>query len=252
MRALLFYPAVVLVTLTLGIPVIVLTLLGRPIPPGTFFARAPGIWCRNVLRAAGVTVVAHNPEYMHRDAPAVYVSNHVSWFDVFALGSLLPRFRFVAKKELASLPIFGRAVKEVAAIFIDRQNRRAAFDTYEDAAKQIQAGTPVVVYPEGTRGRSYALRPFKKGPFVLAIAAQVPIVPVISHGTREIQGKGQLAVHGGTCELTFLPPIPTTGMTYDDRAALMQLVWQAMAAELESRYNVHSAGGAIDTRTTAA
>jgi 1-acyl-sn-glycerol-3-phosphate acyltransferase len=189
---------------------------------------------------------------MQRDAPAVYVSNHVSWFDVFALGSLLPRFRFVAKKELASLPIFGRAVKEVAAIFIDRQNRRAAFDTYEDAARQIQAGTPVVVYPEGTRGRSYALRPFKKGPFVLAIAAQVPIVPVISHGTREIQGKGQLAVHGGTCELTFLPPIPTAGMTYDDRATLMQLVWQAMAAELESRYNVHSAGGAIDTRTTAA
>ncbi|HEX6966286.1 MAG TPA: lysophospholipid acyltransferase family protein, partial [Gemmatimonadaceae bacterium] len=139
-----------------------------------------------------------------------------------------------------------------AAIFIDRQNRRAAFDTYADAAKQIEGGTSVVVYPEGTRGRSYALRPFKKGPFVLAIAAQVPIVPVIIHGTREIQGKGELGVHAGTAELTFLEPVPTTGMTYDDRDRLMQMVWQRMAAALESRYGVHSDGSAIDTATSAA
>jgi len=114
------------------------------------------------------------------------------------------------------------------------------------------AGTSVVVYPEGTRGRSYALRPFKKGPFVLAIAAQVPIVPVVIHGTREVQGKGDLAVHGGTCEVTFLAPIPTTGMTYDDRDRLMQTVWQHMAAELAARYGIQSTGSAIDTQTTAA
>ncbi|HEX6964696.1 MAG TPA: lysophospholipid acyltransferase family protein, partial [Gemmatimonadaceae bacterium] len=202
MRALLFYPVVVLATLALGTPIAVATLLGRHIAPDTFFARAPGLWCRIILRMSGVKVVVHDAQHMQHDQAAVYVGNHVSWFDVFALGLVLPRFRFVAKKELASLPVFGRAVKEVAAIFIDRQNRRAAFDAYADAAKQIQAGTSVVVYPEGTRGRSYALRPFKKGPFVLAIAAQVPIVPVIIHGTREIQGKGELGVHAGTAELT--------------------------------------------------
>ena len=252
MRALLFYPAVILATLILGGPIILLTLLGRHIQPGTFFARAPQLWCRIILRISGVKVVVRDAQQNRPGHAGVYVANHVSWFDVFALGSLLPEARFVAKKELASLPVFGRAVKEVAAIFIDRKNRRAAFDAYTDAAKQIEAGTSVVVYPEGTRGRSYALRPFKKGPFVLAIAAQVPIVPVVIHGTREVQGKGDLAVHGGTCEVTFLAPIPTTGMTYDDRDRLMQTVWQHMAAELAARYGIQSTGSAIDTQTTAA
>ncbi|HEX6809805.1 MAG TPA: 1-acyl-sn-glycerol-3-phosphate acyltransferase, partial [Gemmatimonadaceae bacterium] len=87
-------------------------------------------------------------------------------------------------------------------------------------------------FPEGTRGRSYALRPFKKGPFVLAIAAQVPVVPVVSWGTKEVQGKGQLAIHSGSCELTFLEPIATAGLTYDDRDALLRTVWERIAQVL--------------------
>ncbi|HEX5438673.1 MAG TPA: lysophospholipid acyltransferase family protein [Gemmatimonadaceae bacterium] len=252
MRALLFYPTLLCWTLLLGCPVLFVTLLGIPIKPGSRLSRTPGIWCRMMLRSAGVKLVIHPAKTSPGEHAAVYVSNHVSWFDVFALGSLLPRARFMAKKELASLPVFGSAIKQVAAIFIDRQNRRAAFDSYAEAAAEIGAGTSVVVYPEGTRGRSYALRPFKKGPFVLAIAAQAPIVPVLMHGTREVQGKGEMAVHGGTCELTFLDPIPTAGMTYEDRERLKQLVWERMAAELERRYGIQSHTNTIDTPTTAA
>ncbi|HEU4586129.1 MAG TPA: lysophospholipid acyltransferase family protein, partial [Gemmatimonadaceae bacterium] len=171
--------------------------------------------------------------------PRVYVSNHVSWFEIFALATVLPHYRFVAKKELAAIPVFGRAVKEVAGIFIDRGNRKAAFQSYAEAAEQMKTGVSVAVFPEGTRGRSYELRSFKKGPFVLAIAAQAPVVPVVSWGTREIQGKGEIAIHSGVCDLTFLEPIPTTGMTYDDRDRLMSTVWHRMAAELERR-GVHS------------
>ena len=82
-----------------------------------------------------------------------------------------PRYRFIAKKELARIPIFGRAAGKVAAIWIDRRNRKAAFDAYRDAAEEVRGGVSVVVFPEGTRGVEYTLRPFKKGPFVLAIAA---------------------------------------------------------------------------------
>jgi 1-acyl-sn-glycerol-3-phosphate acyltransferase len=240
MRALIVYPTMVLMTLVLGVPIVVLSLLGVRIDPDSTLGNAPRIWARAALRAAGVRVVTHDDRFIGpAGEPRVYVSNHVSWFEIFALATVLPHYRFVAKKELAAIPVFGRAVKEVAGIFIDRGNRKAAFQSYAEAADQMKAGVSVAVFPEGTRGRSYELRPFKKGPFVLAIAAQAPVVPVVSWGTREIQGKGDVAIHSGVCDLTFLEPIATTGMTYDDRDRLMSTVWHRMAAELERR-GVHS------------
>jgi 1-acyl-sn-glycerol-3-phosphate acyltransferase len=234
-------------TLVLGLPIMVLSLLGVRIAPDSFFARAPRYWAKAVLWAAGVKVVVRNPEHIAPPGQTrVYVSNHVSWFEIFALASVIPHYRFVAKKELASLPVFGRAAREVAGIFIDRNNRKAAFDAYAAAAEQIRGGINVAVYPEGTRGRSYELRPFKKGPFVLAIAAQVPVVPVVSWGTREVQGKGEIAIHSGVCELTFLEPVPTAGMTYEDRDRLVGIVWHRMAAVLEEK-GVHGAGSPIES-----
>jgi 1-acyl-sn-glycerol-3-phosphate acyltransferase len=250
MRALIVYPTMVLMTLVLGVPIIVLSLLGVRIDPDSTLGNAPRIWSRAALWVAGVKVVLHNERFIGAANEAhVYVSNHVSWFEIFALATALPHYRFVAKKELAAIPVFGRAVKEVAAIFIDRSNRKAAFQSYAEAAEQMKAGISVAVFPEGTRGRSYELRPFKKGPFVLAIAAQVPVVPVVSWGSREIQGKGEIAIHSGTCELTFLEPIPTAGMSYDDRDRLMSIVWHRMAAELE-RKGVHSAEPQEPSMTT--
>lgn len=250
MRALIVYPTMVLMTLILGVPIVVLSLLGVRIDPDSALGSAPRIWSRAALRAAGVKVVLHGERFIGSgDEARVYVSNHVSWFEIFALATVLPHYRFVAKKELAAIPVFGRAVKEVAAIFIDRGNRKAAFQSYAEAAEQMKTGVSVAVFPEGTRGRSYELRPFKKGPFVLAIAAQVPVVPVVSRGTREVQGKGEIAIHPGTCELTFLEPIPTAGMTYDDRDRLMNVVWHRMAAELERR-GVRSARSAEPSMTT--
>jgi 1-acyl-sn-glycerol-3-phosphate acyltransferase len=248
MRALLVYPVIAVMTIVLGVPIIVLSLLGVRIHPDSPLGRAPRLWSRVVLWAAGVKVVVRNAQYIQpRGTPCVYVSNHVSWFEIFALASILPRYRFVAKKELASIPIFGRAAGQVAGIFIDRQNRKAAFDAYGEAAEQIKRGVAVAVYPEGTRGRSYELRPFKKGPFVLAISAQAPIIPVVSWGTREIQGKGDIAIRSGVCELTFLEPIPTTGLTYDDRDRLVEEVWGRMERVLESK-GVH---GAIERKQAA-
>lgn len=250
MRALLFYPTLVVMTLVLGVPVIIATLLGVRITPDSRLGRAPRLWSRAALWAAGVKVVVRNPEYLEHDDARVYVCNHVSWIEIFAMAAVLPRVRFVAKKELASLPIFGPAVRQVAGIFIDRANRKAAFEVYARAAEQVRGGMSVVVYPEGTRGRSYALRPFKKGPFVLAIAAQAPIVPVVTYGTREIQRKGEVAVHAGTCELTFLPAVSTAGLTYADRDALVRTVWSRMRAALEERLGVRPASPAEERRRT--
>jgi 1-acyl-sn-glycerol-3-phosphate acyltransferase len=205
----------------------------------------PRLWCKAILRAAGVKMRIHGAENVPRNEARVYAANHVSWFDVFALASYLPRYRFIAKKELFRIPIFGPAIRASAGIEIDRQNRKAAFQAYEVAARDVKEGLSVVVYPEGTRGHSYELRPFKKGPFVLAIAAHVPIVPTIIHGTIEIQPKGSARIRPGTIDIYFLDPVPTRGLNYDDRDALMQTVWHRMADALE-QYGIHSAGAEVE------
>jgi len=235
MRALLAYPMMVLQTLIFIVPITLMTLFRIPIPPDSFIGRGGHWWSYWVLKAAGVKLVVKNPERVSRTESRVYVSNHVSWFEIFALATIVDRYRFVAKKEIQRVPLFGRAAGAVAAIYIERNNRKAAFGAYEEAAQRIKGGLNVVVFPEGTRGRSYELRPFKKGPFVLAIAAQVPIVPVMSWGSKEVQAKGEIAIHSGTIELTFLEPVETKGLTYEDRDALMDTVWNRIANALEEK-----------------
>ena len=252
MRTVLVYLTLTALTFSVALFVVIATTLGFKVKPDGLLERAPGFFCRWVMRAAGARILINHPQHIVHGEARIFVANHVSWFDVFALASIIPRFRFIAKKELQRIPVWGRAVSKVAAIFIDRQNRKAAFDAYTDAALQVRTGISVVVCPEGTRGRSYELRPFKKGPFVLAIAAQVPLVPCVLYGTREIQPKGAIRIRSGVAEITLLDPIPTAGLTYEDRDTLMQTVWDRMAAELERRHGVHSSGAAIDTRPTSA
>jgi 1-acyl-sn-glycerol-3-phosphate acyltransferase len=245
-RTLLFYITLLGQILVYGTFVLVVSAFGLRARPGNILDRIPRLFSRGVMGAAGARVVVHNPEKILGDQTAVYVANHVSWFDIFALASVLPHYRFIAKAELRRVPIFGPAAGKIAAIYVDRRNRKAAFDSYRVAAAQVKEGVSVVVCPEGTRGNGYPLRPFKKGPFVLAIAAQVPIVPVVVYGTRAIQPKGAYRVRSGPIEVTVLDPIPTAGTGYDDRDALMRKVWTPMAAELERRYGVKSEGAAVE------
>ena len=96
------------------------------------------------------------------------------------------------------------------------------------------------MFAEGTRGDEYALRPFKKGPFVLAITAGVPVVPMVIYGTIERMRRGGWKIHPGTIEVTLLEPIPTAQYTYDDRGELVELVRSRMAKVLLERYGVAS------------
>ncbi|MGH7602840.1 MAG: lysophospholipid acyltransferase family protein [Gemmatimonadaceae bacterium] len=227
-----------LATLLIGSAVIVAALVGVRDKPGSIFDKAPRWWSRLILIAAGVKVRVHGLEKAGDGDPRVFASNHVSWFDVAALAMVLPRYKFVAKAELFKVPLFGRAMRAAGMVEIQRDNRKAAFGAYEVAADRIRQGNSVVVFPEGTRGRAYPLRPFKKGPFVLAIAAGVPIVPVIVHGTIEILKKGSLWAHPGTIDVHLLQPVSTAGVDYEHREALMQTVRTRMADAMRELYGV--------------
>lgn len=241
----------VLVTLPVVAVVVFASLLGVPIRHGSIYERVQRFWAKSLVMGAGVRRRTHNPERIEQEAACVYVVNHVSWFDVFTLASVLPRWSFVAKAELRRIPIFGRGAEGVGTIFVERQNRRAALQMYERAAVRIREGASVVVFAEGSRGDNYALRPFKKGPFVLAIMAGVPIIPVVIMGTREIMARGSWIVRSGTVNLHFLEAIQTEGLTYSDRERLVAQVWTSMADTIWSLYGIASdrrnAIGADDT-----
>lgn len=115
-------------------------------------------------------------------------------------------------------------------IAIDRTVRKKAFEAYDEAVRTIRRGFSAVVFPEGTRSRTGELLPFKNAPFGLAIAAQVPIVPVYVHHTFEILPKGARRLRPRPIRLLVAPPIPTAGLTADDREQLREQVRAAMVA----------------------
>jgi 1-acyl-sn-glycerol-3-phosphate acyltransferase len=235
-RTILVLLTFLIATPLIGTTVILAALLGVKDTPGGVFDLAPRVWAWLLCRAGGVRLVVHQAQ--RPSGPCVYVANHVSWFDVFTIGSVLTHYKFVAKAELERIPIFGRAMRAAGFIFVDRNNRKAAFAGYEQAAARIRDGLSVVVHPEGTRGEEYALRPFKKGPFVLAIAAGVPVVPTLVYGTREVQRRGSMRVRAGEVHLHFLDPIPTAGLDYAGRDELSRITWERLSRELERCYGV--------------
>lgn len=243
MRTILAIAALAVATATLAPVVLAAALLRIREKPGSIYERCMRAWARSLSRAAGVTVVVHGTEHV-RDG-AIYMQNHVSWFDIFAVASVLPRYTFVAKAELRKIPLFGRGAEAAGIIFIDRDNRKSAFESYKLAAAEVQRGRNVVVCPEGTRGRDYHLRPFKKGPFVLAIAAGAPVVPVVVYGALEVMPKGSLRVRPNVVHIHFLEPVPTAGKTYEDRSDLMRTVWQRMADAMRDVYGVQTNEPAI-------
>ena len=240
MRTVLAVLTAVVVSPVLVLLLAVLRLFRVKDEPGGIYERVPAWWSRAMLFASGVRLRVHGAEYMAPGQPRIFVCNHVSWFDVFAMAAALGRGTFVAKSELYRIPVFGLGMRLVGIIRIERENRKAAFAAYEVAAERIRRGTAVVVFPEGTRGHSYALRPFKKGPFVLAIAAGVPIVPVIAHGTIEAMRKGGIRVRSGIVDLHFLEPVPTAGYSYDQRDELRAIVHDRMEAAMRALYGVEA------------
>ena len=245
MRTVLTLVVVTLATCTLGPVVLVAGLLGVRDKRDGIYQRCMHLWARAACWAAGARVEVHDDAGAVGLEGVVYIVNHVSWFDVFALAATLPRYSFVAKSELRRIPLFGPAAAAAGIVFLERDNRKRAFESYKDAAAKVRDGRSVVVYPEGTRGYDYPLRPFKKGPFVLAIASEALIVPTVVYGAREVMGKGTFRIRPGVIHLHFLEPIPTAGLQYADRGDVMTRVWQRMDDALHTRYGVRPSDRAI-------
>jgi 1-acyl-sn-glycerol-3-phosphate acyltransferase len=213
-------------TLVMGLLVIVLSLST---------ATARGVhnvaqsWGRSILWVSGVRVRVVGAERMDPAAAVICMSNHQSNFDIPVLLGYLPvPFRWLAKAELFKIPVFGRAMRGAGYIPIDRSDRPAAIASLRQAAAAIRGGVSVVIFPEGTRSPDGTLKPFKKGGFVMAIEAGVPIVPVALRGTFDIMPKNRLLIRPRDVTLTIGAPIATTGYGLHSKEVLMDEVGNAL------------------------
>lgn len=199
--------------------------------PGGIYDWGTSDWSRWILRGAGTPLVIDGLERIP-PGPVVYASNHSSMFDIWALSAGMPgSIRFVAKQELARIPLLGQAMVAAGHVTIDRTNRSRAMDAYAEAARRIHdRQVSTVVFPEGTRSRTGELLPFKNAPFGLAIAAQVPLIPVYVHDTFRILPKGAWRLRPTPIRITVGEPISTTSMTLQDRDTLRQRAHDAIAA----------------------
>jgi 1-acyl-sn-glycerol-3-phosphate acyltransferase len=189
------------------------------------------ISARNLARLCGVRVHVHGLEHLRAvDGPVIFTPNHQSHFDIAALLGYLPGHnRFVSKKELFADPILGTVLDTLGMIPVDRDNPLEAIQVLNDALTVGRSS--LIIFPEGTRSRDGALLPFKKGPFIAAIHMQAPIVPVVIFGTTSVMPKGAyLAIVPGDVHVIIEPPIPTAGLTYDDRETLRDRVRAVVAA----------------------
>ncbi len=149
-------------------------------------------WSRGVLRAAGVTVEVTGLEHVQADGAQIFVSNHQSMFDIWAMFATLPvSLRFIAKKELSRIPVFAHAMRHAGHVFIDRTDRAQAAEAMRRAGQRMQAeGLSLGLFPEGTRSRDGSLGAFKKGSFALAIETRTTLVPIVVDGGAEIMPDG--------------------------------------------------------------
>ncbi len=192
------------------------------------FAKAQA---RNLVRLCGVQVNVRGLEHLGA-GPYLFTPNHQSHFDIAMLLGYLPgNNRFAAKKEMFNEPVLGAVLRTMGMIPIDRDNPLEAIRLLNEL-KIDQFST--IIFPEGTRSRDGNLLPFKKGPFVAAIHLGLPVVPVVCKGTSRVMPKGKyLSILPGTVEMIILEPIATSGMTYDGRDRLRELVRDQIAEELK-------------------
>lgn len=185
---------------------------------------------RNLIRLCGVRVRVRGLEQLG-DGPYIFAPNHQSHFDIAALLGYLPGCnRFAAKREMFADWVLGPVLRTMGMIPIDRDDPLAAMEQLNQLKLD---GFSVIIFPEGTRSRDGALLPFKKGAFVAAIMLGVPVVPVVCKGTARVMPKGKyLSILPGEAEVVVLEPIPTAGMSFEDRAALRDTVRERIAEEL--------------------
>lgn len=190
-------------------------------------------WSRRMVDEVGARIEVIGREHLEDRSPAVVMSNHQSHYDIPVLYRILPgSVRMVAKKELFRIPVFGAALRAAEFIEVDRGDRAKAIESLKGARRLIESGITVWIAPEGTRSLDGRLGAFKKGGFILAEEADVPILPVSIDGTRRIlPAKTSRIQYGQQVRVTVHPRVRRADVA--SRDAWIERVRSAIASGVE-------------------
>ena len=218
-----------LYTLVLGPPLILFTLATRSADL-MYWVGVKGVVF--ITRLAGMRVQVEGRENIPAGV-CMFAANHTSNADAPAIVGAIPRsLAIFGRKSLFDIPIVGLAFRLAKFVPVDRGNRDAALASVKQAVEYMKTGSSFLVYPEGTRSADGRLSRFKKGSFVMAIEAGVPVVPVMCAGAHRVMKKKSLVIHPGKVTVRFGKPIDASAYTIEQRDDLAKAVHDAIAAEL--------------------
>lgn len=217
-----------IVTVVCAVIVIVIALVDDTSPR---IEKVIRFWSRVWIFVSGTQLEIEGRDHVDPAQSYVVVSNHISTLDIMAcfLAVRIP-IRYLAKKELFKVPLLAQGMRAVGIIEVDRSARGAIHAQVNRQARElIEKKRSLIIYPEGTRPRDGVMRPFKKGAFTMAIASQLPVLPVSIHGTYEAMPPGTPWVRGGPVNVIVDPPIPTAGLDSSDTTELRDRVYQLIS-----------------------
>jgi 1-acyl-sn-glycerol-3-phosphate acyltransferase len=221
-------PAISLYTVVLGTASLFSSLFDRTGDAGHRCARA---WSRWILRTTGVRVQVSGLEWLDASRSYVLASNHQSIYDIPILFATLPlQLRIVAKESLGRIPFLGWHLRRTGHLLVDRRNPGA--DIVAKMKRLVGEQHSLIVFPEGTRSVDGQVARFKKGSFLVAIDAGLPVVPVSLSGSRQVMRKGQLTVRPAEIRMTVHEPLPTAGLGREQVLEFAERVRGIVAADV--------------------
>ena len=230
---LIFVPAAYLCTGVMGTLSLLSSLVDRDGRMQHWFAQH---WAQMILKILMVRVRVSGLEGINTGRPAVYAANHLSALDIPLLYACLPfSFRIMAKKDLFSYPFLGWHLRRSGQISVTTGDARASLRSLNRASQALRDGMPVVVFPEGGRSPDGQLREFMGGAFYAALKAQVPVVPIVILGARELLPMNSFHSLPGAVDVVFCDPVSTEGMTPREMDKLSAMVRQVMEETILAR-----------------
>src|SRR3954469_1740205 len=219
-------PAISVYTIVLGSASLLSTLFDRR---GNFGHRCARAWSWLILKTTGVTVAIDGLERLHPSRSYVFAANHQSIYDIPILFASLPfQLRIIAKESLGKIPFMGWHLQRTGHVLVDRS--RPGASTVKKMAKLAAGGHSLIVFPEGTRSTDGGVARFKGGPFVIALDAGLPIVPISVVGSRHVMFKGELTVRPGAVSVVVHDPVETNALTRDAARELAVRVHDIVAS----------------------
>ncbi len=222
-------PAIAVYTAVLGTASLFSSLFDRR---GHFAHGCARTWSWLILATTGVSVEVTGLDRLPRDRTFIFVSNHQSIYDIPVIFATLPyQLRIIAKESLGSFPFLGWHLRRNGHLLVDRRNPDRAGILRRWRAL-VGEGLSLIIFPEGTRSADGRVGRFKPGSFLLAVEAQLPVVPLSIDGTRHVMRKGRLTTSPGHARLVVHEPINTAGLAVADARRLAEQVRDVIAQDL--------------------